>query len=281
MSASLIRKPRFAGSFYPGTNGEITKSLDILVKQNEGHSRDKRPPILILPHAGWAYSGLAAVRGLMTLVLSPPKRVVLIGPAHRHYFMGFSLGGYEKYQTPLGDVMVDQDLLGTLGSATGFEFVPEAHEKEHSLEVILPMLQHIIPGEVKILPILAGNTPRANISNLANALAANLDPFTDVLLISTDLSHFYGYDEARELDQKTLELILKEDVGSIIDQSGEGGRLACGYSGICVAIELSKLWSLGQPEVLIYYNSGDSGGDRNGVVGYAALAYPSPDLASA
>lgn len=281
MPASQIRKPRFAGSFYPGTIGEITKALDILVKQNEGKGRDKRPPILILPHAGWAFSGLAAVRGLMTLISSPPKRVVLIGPAHRHYFMGFSLGSYEKYQTPLGDVMVDQDLLSTLESATGFEFVPEAHENEHSLEVILPMLQHIVPGEVKILPILAGSTSRANISNLANALAANLDPFTDVLLISTDLSHFFGYDEARELDQKTLELILKEDVGSIVDQSGEGGRLACGFSGICVAIELSKLWSLGQPEVLIYYNSGDSGGDRKGVVGYAALAYPSPDLASA
>jgi AmmeMemoRadiSam system protein B len=140
------------------------------------------------------------------------------------------------------------------------------------------MIQHIIPGDIKILPILSGSTSRADITNLVNALAANLYPLSDVVIISSDLSHFYNYDEARKLDQDTLNYIINQDSGMIASRSGEGGRLACGHSGICVAIELAKLWELGKPEVLVYYNSGDSSGDHSSVVGYASLAYPSPDL---
>ncbi|MCX6644929.1 MAG: AmmeMemoRadiSam system protein B [bacterium] len=209
----------------------------------------------------------------------PPKRAILIGPSHHHYFMGFSLAGYEKYRTPLGDLEVDLGLQQTLASATGFDFEPEAHMHEHSLEVILPMLQYVVSSDIKIMPIIAGSTSRANITNLADALASHCDALSDVVIISSDLSHFYNYNEARRLDQETLAFILEEDSDSINERSGDGGRLACGHSGISVAIKLAKLWGLGKPEVLIYYNSGDSGGDRNRVVGYASVAYPAPDLA--
>jgi MEMO1 family protein len=278
MTPEQIRKPGFAGQFYPGSTTEIKKMLDVFIEQNKNLKIGRRPPILILPHAGWFYSGLAAVRGLLTLSKTPPKRAILIGPSHHHYFMGFSLSGYEKYRTPLGDLDVDLALQQTLASATGYDFEPEAHVHEHSLEVILPMLQYVVSDKIKIMPILAGNTSRASITILAEALASNCDVFTDVLIISSDLSHFFGYDEARSLDQETLTYILEEDSDSITERSGEGGRLACGHSGISVAIELAKLWGLGKPEVLIYYNSGDSGGDRDRVVGYASVAYPPPDL---
>ncbi len=278
MSTTQIRTGRFAGSFYPGTELEITRTLDVLRDRAGEQERAQHPPILILPHAGWTYSGFAAVRGLMTLVSSPPSRAVLIGPAHRHYYMGFSLAGYDKYRTPLGDIEVDLKLQAEIADQTDYEFEPEAHESEHSIEVLLPMLQHIVPGELSILPILAGSVSRADINKLADSLAALLNPFSDVLIISSDLSHFFTYDEARSIDQQTLDLILEGSSQELLDQSGEGGKLACGFAGIVVGIELARRWALEKPELLIYYNSGDSGGDRNSVVGYASLAWPPPDL---
>jgi len=278
MAPDLTRKSKFAGSFYPGSAGEIRKTLDVLRERAGEQAWDRHPPILIVPHAGWIYSGLAAVRGLATLVGSQPSRAVLIGPAHRHYFLGFSISGYDGYETPLGRIPVDLQLQRTICDQTGFEFVEEAHEVEHSLEVIIPMIQYMLPGVKAILPILAGSVSRASIDMLADALAGLLDPMSDVVLVSTDLSHFYGYNEARDLDAETLNLITGGAGEALLERSGEGGRLACGYAGVVVAIGLARRWDLGKPELLIYYNSGDSGGDRNSVVGYASVAYRPPDL---
>jgi AmmeMemoRadiSam system protein B len=273
-----IRKSAVAGTFYPGTPQEIRKALDALRERAGDFRLDRHPPILIVPHAGWVYSGLAAVRGIITLVKNPPKRIVLIGPSHYHYFMGFSIGGYEKYQTPLGELDGDLNLQQEISDATGFGFIEEAHSREHSIEVILPMLQHILPAGFKILPIQSGSVSRADIGRLADSLASSLDPLTDALIISTDLSHFYTYEEARRLDSETIESILQGDDESIIERSGEGGRLCCGFTGVVVAIDLAGKWGLGKPEVLMYYNSGDSGGDKFRVVGYAAITYPPPQL---
>jgi len=278
MAETLTRHSRFAGSFYPGNSREIIKSLDLLKERAGEQPRQKHPPILILPHAGWVYSGLAAVRGIMTLVSDPPARIVLIGPAHRYYFLGFSVGAYEKYSTPLGEVGIDSGLQQAISDQTGFEFVPEAHAPEHSVEVIVPMLQHFLKGNFKIVPILAGSVSRASISKLADALASNLDPLADLLVVSSDLSHFFPYDDARDLDDQTVKFVLEGDTNSIIEQSGEGGRLACGFGGMVVAMELAKRWGLGSPALLMYYNSGDAGADRDSVVGYASIAWPPPDL---
>jgi len=273
-----VRKTRFAGSFYPGSADEITKMLNALNERTDKPSAKSRPPILILPHAGWIYSGLAAVKGLSTLAGSPPDRVVLIGPAHRHYFIGFSIADYSEYETPLGNIPVDLKLAETLADQTGFGCVREAHETEHSIEVLVPILKHIVPGAAKITPILAGNVSGADTERMADALASTMDPLKDVIIISTDLSHFFSYDEARKLDQQTLDLIIDSNSEEILERSGEGGRLACGYAGVLVAIAVARRWDLGKPEILIYYNSGDSGGDRGSVVGYASLAYNLPDL---
>jgi AmmeMemoRadiSam system protein B len=278
MHKSQIRPSNFAGSFYPGSADEITGMLDALAERAGKPAARTHPPVLILPHAGWIYSGLAAVKGLSTLTDSPPDRTVLIGPAHRHYFIGFSIADYSEYETPLGNLPIDLKLAETLADQTGFGCVREAHETEHSIEVIVPILKHIVPGAAKIAPILAGNVSGADTEKMADALASTMDPMKDVLIISTDLSHFFSYDEARKLDQQTLDLILEGNSEEILERSGEGGRLACGYAGVLVAIAVARRWDLGKPEILIYYNSGDSGGDRGSVVGYASLAYNLPDL---
>ena len=278
MVATLVRNSAFAGRFYPGSAQEIRNTLEALRSQAGDHHRAKHPPILILPHAGWIYSGLAAIRGIATLVDSPPKRIVLIGPSHHAYFPGFSIGAYEKYRTPLGDLPGDLDLYREISEKTGFKFVEEAHAGEHSVEVMLPMLQFMLPPDIKVLAIQGGSVTHADVDKLADALAASLNPSTDTLIVSTDLSHFYSYNEARELDAHTIVYIVTGNDTALIEQSGEGGRLCCGFTGVLVAINLAKKWKLAKPELLMYYNSGDSGGDKEGVVGYASIAWPSPDL---
>ena len=254
--------------------------LDTLKSRAGDQSKGKHPPIVIVPHAGWVYSGLAAVRGIMTLASSPPARIVLIGPSHYHYFMGFSLGGYTNYMTPLGEIEGDLAMYHEISDATGYGFIEEAHIREHSIEVVLPMLQHLLPGSFKILPIQTGSVSRADINKLADALAAGIDPLADAMVVSTDLSHFFSYDEARGLDKDTIDYIIKGNDQALIERSGEGGRLCCGFTGVVVAMNLAKKWSLGEPELLMYYNSGDSGGDLDRVVGYASIAYPAPDLSA-
>jgi MEMO1 family protein len=278
MAAPLIRKSVYAGAFYPGTAFEINQQLGALASTAGDQSSPRHPPILILPHAGWVYSGLAAMRGVATLVDSPPRRIVLLGPSHHHYFLGFSLGGYAKYQTPLGEIDGDLVLQQELSDATGFTFVQEADEDEHSIEVILPMLQFRLPAGFKILPIQAGSPSIYDINKLADALASLLNQISDTLIVSTDLSHFYSYDKARELDAETIVNIIEGNDRAILARSGEDGRLCCGSTGVAVAINLAKKWSLGTPKLLMHYNSGDSGGDRKRVVGYASISYPPPEL---
>jgi len=254
--------------------------LDSLKAQVGPIHRRPHPPIVIVPHAGWVYSGLAAVKGVATLVDSAPKRIVIIGPSHYHYFAGFSLGAYDKYETPLGQIDGDVDLQRDLSDATGFGFEEGAFIREHSVEVIFPILQHLLPPGFKILPILSGGVARNDTEKLVNGLAGLLDPFQDAMLVSTDLSHFFDYNQARLLDTQTLEYIIEGNTEALLQRSGEGGRLACGYNGVIVAIKLAQRWELSNPELLIYYNSGDTGAGRDNVVGYASLAWPPPSLPS-
>jgi MEMO1 family protein len=278
MISAKIRKSAVAGTFYPGSAVEIKRILDALRDKAEEPPWTEHPPILILPHAGWIYSGLAAVKGISTLTKNPPKRIVLIGPSHSHFYSGFSVGAYEQYQSPLGMVEGDLALQREISDMSGFDFEEEAHSHEHSIEVIVPMLQHLLPNRFKIVPIQSGSVTNVDIGKLADALAALLDPLHDTLIVSTDLSHFFTYDKARELDSQTIEYIFNGNSDAIIERSGEGGRLCCGFTGVLVAIDLAAKWHLAAPKLLMYYNSGDSGGDKNRVVGYASIAYPPPVL---
>lgn len=273
MTYTETKNSVFHGSFYPGTEREIRVLLDSLRDRALEPRTGSHPPIVLVPHAGWMYSGLAAMRGLSTLLGDIPERIVMIGPSHRHLFFGFSPAGFNSYKTPLGEIEIDSELRQKIIDATGFQYDPGAHQHEHSLEVNIPLIQYFFDDRIKILPILAGSVQEKDIAALAETLTRILDPKKDAILISTDLSHFFTYEEARKLDSETLDFIISGNTGKLSERSGEGGRLCCGFSGVITAIEIAKLWNLGKPELLIYYNSGDSGGDKNSVVGYASVAW--------
>ncbi|HIC89811.1 MAG TPA: AmmeMemoRadiSam system protein B [Anaerolineae bacterium] len=260
---STIRRPAVAGRFYPDNPEELRYMLSSFMQQ-----ADTRliPGVhaLIVPHAGYVYSGPVAAYGYRQLqVLAPMHRVIyLLGPAHYVPVAGAAVGDYEAFDTPLGRVPVAHGRVQAL-LAQGWPFsnLQAAHEPEHCLEVQLPFLQ-VTLDDFAIVPILCG---QADPMEIATGLVTVLEG-DDVVIVSSDLSHYYPYEMARAMDQQLLDDIVRGDIKAAAD--GE----ACGINPILALMKIAsdKGW---QPRLLDYRTSGDTGGGRHQVVGYAAVAY--------
>ncbi|WP_456447351.1 AmmeMemoRadiSam system protein B [Oceanithermus sp.] len=259
----MVRKPAVAGSFYPAEPMQLARMIDELL------AMAPRPPAhapkaVVAPHAGYVYSGPVAAysfRALEPLAGKAPT-VFLMGPAHYLAFEGISTGTYTFWETPLGKVPVDTERVGELLERSAlFTSADEPHQPEHSLEVELPFLQAVL-GEFRLVPLLFGIVePLA----AAGQLEAVLRP-GDLVVVSTDLSHYHLDDAARKLDAATLEAALALDARALLQ------REACGRHpwAALTALAASRGW---RPELLAYATSGDTSGDRSRVVGYAALRY--------
>lgn len=256
------RVPAVAGTFYPASPIKLRQMI-------ETYFAEAAPPALsgvravIVPHAGYIYSGPIAASAYKLLAgLAPPKRIYLLGPSHRVWFEGVAVGDYESLETPLGLVPVDQVAVQQLLEAARW-FAPseQAHRDEHCLEVQLPFLQTVYPETPVILLLFGEVNPDA----VAAALLPLLQP-DDLIVVSSDLSHYHSYDRARTLDGGLLAALEHGDLAAAAQ--GE----ACGQAPILTLMALAQArgW---RPHVLDYRNSGDTAGDRHQVVGYAAVAY--------
>jgi len=251
-----------AGSFYPSDPAHLKRTIDTFMREADEHKIDGKLRALILPHAGYTYSGPVASKGyrlIRNLDMDKTWRVIIIGLSHFRPFSGISIGVYDKYATPLGPIPVSslaRDLLVSSGS-----FIPEAHENEHSIEVQLPFLK-VALKHVEIVPILTSNTkPKM----LADLLEPHMDDST-LLIASTDLSHMQPDNRARELDASTLNWIIDGDE-KLLKKRGQ----ACGMTGILTMLILSK--RLGwKREQVGYATSADTHGDKTRVVGYGCVA---------
>ena len=259
-----MRNPAVAGAFYPADPDMLKEMIERYLEA---------APILrlgkvrgaIAPHAGYIYSGpIAAYTYRQFQTLSPVERTIfLIGPAHYVYVPGVAVGTYLRLLTPLGEVKVDVEKCDELLSL-GAPFIPapQAHEPEHSLEVQLPFLQLTVPGDFKVVPLLVGE---ANPTDIAVGLMKVLGE-DDVILASSDLSHYHPYGDARARDTSFLESVLNFDF--VAAARGE----ACGLIPILslMIVAREKGW---KPHLLDYRNSGDTAGDRSRVVGYGSVIY--------
>ncbi len=259
-----VRRPAVAGLFYPA-------EPDVLRREVEAHLAAAKPPpltecprALIAPHAGYIYSGPVAASAYACW--SPYREqidcVVIVGPSHRHWFRGMALPDAAAFRTPLGDVLVDAARAQRVGALPGVQVLDAAHRDEHSLEVHLPFLQ-VLLDEFTIVPVAVGHADAGGIAAVLDALRA--EPAT-VLLISSDLSHYHNYADARRLDRETSDWIEGLD-GRHID-----GEHACGCHGISGLLRLAadQGWLA---STLDLRNSGDTAGNREQVVGYGAWAF--------
>lgn len=256
------RPAAVAGTFYPASASALTQALDALLAGASAPAL--APKALVVPHAGYVYSGPIAATAYATLKnLRPlPTKVVLLGPTHHVGIHGLALPAVDALSTPLGEVEIDQPLEFAVRK---FGFVTDsarAHEKEHSLEVQLPFLQRVLP-KFTVLPLAVGHATPSEVEQVLNTVWGG--PET-LIVVSTDLSHFLPYDEARAHDAGTAARILSFEL------EGLDGERACGVyplRGLLLAAEGHGLVA----HQLDLRNSGDTAGDRARVVGYGAFAF--------
>jgi hypothetical protein len=225
--------------------------------------REASPKALIVPHAGYLYSGpiAASAYALLATLRERVHRVVLLGPTHRVAVAGLALPGVSAFETPLGLVPLDQEAMEALGSFPQVSINPAVHALEHSLEVQLPFLQMVL-DEFCLVPLAVGSASPEAVAEVLEALWGG--PET-LLIVSSDLSHYLPYHQAQELDGRTSGSITTLQLLSSHEQ-------ACGatpVNGLLLAARKHQL----KAQLLDLRNSGDTAGDRHSVVGYGAFAF--------
>lgn len=257
---TTTRPAAVAGMFYPGEPEVLRATIEGML-QEARTSNDGPPRALIAPHAGYVYSGpiAASAYRLLERQRGRIRRVVVIGPAHRVYLNGLAFPSVDAFETPLGSIPLDREAIEQALKLPATGISDEAHALEHALEVQLPFLQTVL-GEFTLIPIVVG---RSEPRTVARVLESFWDDET-FFVISSDLSHYHGYEQARKLDARTSRRILSRD--DHLD-----GEEACGAAAINGLMLLARDHDLTVSELDVR-NSGDTAGDRQQVVGYGAYA---------
>lgn len=262
-----IRPPVWAGRFYPAERAHLMQMIDDLTRRAAKTSlllpQDKSLKAVIMPHAGYIYSGWTAAHVSQVLKGQPFSKVILMGPDHRVGFADAAVSDVSGYQTPLGTIKLHSDALKLRRSSRLFHSSRTSDQSEHSLEVLLPFLQRYLKS-FEMIPIVMGPT---NVAAMAKAIEQFIDTNT-LVAVSTDLSHFLPYADAVKQDQKTIRMILNLQAENL----AKVDNLACGIIPVLVLLDLARRhhW---QPVLLHYCNSGDTSGGRRRVVGYASIAF--------
>jgi len=262
------RETAVSGQFYPSDPHEIdtmikeyNRILDAHVK-NDPSMLDIKPKAVIVPHAGYIYSGFTANIALRVLANNNIKRIVVIGPSHRVYLKGTSISEYDDYATPLGSLSMDTALVTQLKEKFSLFFMPEAHH-EHSTEVQIPFIKTYKP-EVSVVELVYGDEDPEKLAEIISYLLS--EPETAVV-ISTDLSHYYNIQKANRLDSLCLDAVKTLDVAQL-----HKGCEACGKIGVEAMLLSAKGIGL-KPILLDYRTSADRSGDTTEVVGYMSAAF--------
>ena len=259
----MVRQPAVAGAFYPANAAVLRETITELLKSSVASCDTNRPKALIAPHAGYIYSGPVAGQAYAQLITHAEviRRVILLGPVHRVLVRGLALPKADRFATPLGEVPVDQDAIRRLAGMPQIVVNEAAHAFEHSLEVQLPFLQSVL-HDFSLVPLAVGDATTEEVADVLEALWGG--PET-LIVVSSDLSHYLPYAQAKQMDHDTVERIL-------------GGRQLDSFERACGAVPINGLLLAAgrhklRPKLVSQCNSGDTAGDRQSVVGYSAIEF--------
>jgi len=284
MQTASVREPAVAGLFYPGEKRTLAAKVDDLLAA-AGSSAAPLPPtrVMVAPHAGYTYSGATAARGFQRLrsSASVPARAFIIGPSHVESFNFTSVFDGSAFRTPLGDVKVDTEAVHALAlyhgsircDRAGHARSRGSHDGrgEHSIEVMLPFLQRVMP-DIHIVPVIMGSQSWDACDALAGGIRSIVDWSRDVIIASSDLSHFYDDARARTLDGVFCESLETLNAALLHDRLARGECEACGGGPVVAALLASEGLRNRACNILSQTNSGDVSGDRTSVVGYMSAA---------
>lgn len=257
-----VRKAAVAGMFYPDHESDLSEMVDKFI--SDASAEDIVPKAVIAPHAGFVYSGSIAGTAYAYLQngASQYRRVVLLGPSHRVPLAGVAVPSARFFETPLGRVPIDTSAIDQIISLPFVQIHDSAHAQEHSLEVQLPFLQRILSDFI-LVPLVVGHVTADNIAEVLGLLANDDDT---VIVVSSDLSHYLQYEEARRLDSHTSCLIEDLDFEQISPEQACGAYPVKGL--LCFAKKSG--W---QGKTAHTANSGDTAGSRDAVVGYGSYIF--------
>jgi len=262
---SPTRAPAVAGIFYPEDRTELESALAIyLAAVPAPPNSAPTPKALIVPHAGFVYSGPVAASGYARIAgqRRAIRRVVLLGPSHRIPLQGLAASGADDFATPLGAVRLDREAIDQILDFPQVQIFDAAHRAEHSLEVQLPFLQYLLE-DFSLVPLSVGDAEPEEVGEVIERLWGGSET---LLVVSSDLSHYYDYETARRLDAATSRAIEALDAGAL------GPESACGRvpaRGLLVAAKRHRL----SVETVDLRNSGDTAGDKQRVVGYGSYVF--------
>ena len=278
VQAGGIRQSVIAGTWYPGQPDALRRTLQSYLANAKKVELEGELKALISPHAGYAYSGPTAAYAYKQLEDGPAfDTVAILSPVHQAYLGRFAVTRAAYYETPLGLVEVDADLVEALGKEVSLNRV--GYDGEHSLEIQLPFLQYML-GSFTLLPVMMGESlssagGMAACRELSTALAKLLRGRKALIVASTDLSHLYDYNDVVRHDKVMVELVERFDIEELARALIEGRCHACGGAPVVAALLAAQALGANRAKVLHYTNSGDVTGNRhpgNYTVGYMAAA---------
>jgi len=269
-----VRPSPIAGAWYEGNPKALARVVDQYLDQAELPELPGEVIAVIAPHAGHIYSGpvagyaFAAVRG------RTPDVVAVLSPMHQPYYESLLTTAHSAYETPLGRVPVDSDIVAKLDSrlrtSLGYGLTPVAYDHEHSLEIELPFLQRALGAGFKLLPVMVRSQSAKVSQQLGADLAETLHGTNALMVASTDLSHFYSQDDAVAFDTEMLRRIESFSPEDVFSAEKDKQGFACGLGALTAVLWAAKAMGASTVKVLRHATSGDVTGDYSSVVGYGA-----------
>ncbi len=248
------------------------RDIDSYLEGVKGSSLKEDIVALISPHAGYVYSGPVAAYAYKELLGKNIDLAIVMAPSHRARFDGASVIPGGSYITPLGKVEINKEVCERLLAEKKFEFIKRIDELEHSLEVQIPFLQRVLKT-FTLVPVIIGCTDIETCNSLAKSIASILkEKQSFVIILSTDLSHYYSYNKARSIDNEFIQALEMFDENELYEVLSAGKAQACGEGPVLTGIMASKALGAKAVRVLHYATSGDTAGSKDQVVGYLAAA---------
>lgn len=273
-----IREPAVSGTFYPADPKILKQEIKGFLDDAVFDAIMGDIVGIVSPHAGYIYSGPVAAFGYKALMGKTYDTVIIIAPSHTAYFEGVSMLEAGGYRTPLGVVDIDEETAADILRADGIINTDmKPHVREHSLEVQLPFLQ-VVLNTFSLVPLIMGIQDLSTCERLAGCIWSAIQRSGKRCLVvaSSDLSHYYPYAEAVKLDSVVVKNLEAFDVAGLAGDCGKNRCEACGFGPVIATMMVSKKMGATGSKVLKYANSGDTSGDKSGVVGYVSGAFFKP-----
>lgn len=277
MSHTDTRPSPIAGTWYSSNPDQLRAEINGYIDNASLPKLKGEVVAVVAPHAGYRYSGPTAGYAFRSVLGRSFDLVAVVSPYHKYFSTPLLTSGHQAYETPLGAVQIDQEALQVLNkyleNNTGESLAPITNDAEHSLEIELPFLQCVLDGNFDLLPVMISTEDFDLALAVGKGLAEILHSKNALLVASTDLSHFYSEDIAKELDKEMLDQIVAMSPEGMMDAKHSGTGEACGLMAVIAVMAAAQELGANTAKLLHYTTSGETSGDYNRVVGYGAVVF--------